>query len=124
MERTDWLHAGIDPPQARFLMLTAITHHNFGSAAWGEAEVRRLYAELTAIEAAVAEALSVDRSSRDGRALPASPLFPAVRPVQPPAGRLSRLFGWLRLGFGRDRDIRRDASSANGADRPASSCAD
>jgi hypothetical protein len=63
MERTDWMHVGIDPSQARFLMLTAITHHNFGSPAWGEARVRRLYAELTAIDAAAAKAiLDVSRS--------------------------------------------------------------
>jgi hypothetical protein len=34
MERTDWLDQGYDPAAARFLMLTAITHHQlFGSPA-------------------------------------------------------------------------------------------
>ena len=27
MERTDWLDEGLDSADARFLMLTAITHH-------------------------------------------------------------------------------------------------
>ena len=42
MERTDWLNAGLDSADARFLMLTAITHHRFTSPAWGEHEVRKL----------------------------------------------------------------------------------
>src|SRR6516162_7487453 len=36
MERTDWLDAGLDSAGARFLMLTAITHHHFSSPIWGE----------------------------------------------------------------------------------------
>ena len=35
MERTDWLDEGLSPADARFLMLTAITHHTFSSPAWG-----------------------------------------------------------------------------------------
>ena len=35
MERTDWLDEGLDSADARFLMLTAITHHQFSSPAWG-----------------------------------------------------------------------------------------
>src|SRR5215471_16890387 len=31
MERTDWLDAGLDPTDARFLMMTAITHHQFSA---------------------------------------------------------------------------------------------
>ena len=34
MERTEWL--SLKPADARFLMLTAITHHTFSSPAWGE----------------------------------------------------------------------------------------
>jgi hypothetical protein len=34
MERADWLAGGFDSAQARFLMLTAITHHRFRSLAW------------------------------------------------------------------------------------------
>ena len=35
MERTDWLDQGLNPAKARFLMLTAITHHEFSSPIWG-----------------------------------------------------------------------------------------
>ena len=35
MERTDWLDEGLSPADARFLMLTAITHHKFSSPAGG-----------------------------------------------------------------------------------------
>jgi hypothetical protein len=119
MERTDWLDTGIDGSQARFLMLTAITHHNFGSPAWGEGQVRQLYAELTAIDAAAAQVIVVDRSSSRGRSLSASRAFPVAHPVDnPPASRLSRLLRWLRLGFGRDRDARRTPPSISPADRP------
>ena len=31
MERTDWLDVGLDSADARFLMLTAITHHKLSS---------------------------------------------------------------------------------------------
>jgi len=50
MERTDWLDGGLDSAEARFLMLTAITHHRFSSPIWGELEVRKLHAELTEID--------------------------------------------------------------------------
>ena len=56
MEHADWLQAGFDPAQARFLMLTAITHHRFGSRAWGADAVRSLHAELGEIEAAAMHA--------------------------------------------------------------------
>ena len=50
MERTDWLDGGFDSVEARFLMVTAITHHRFSSRIWGEDEVRKLHAELAEIE--------------------------------------------------------------------------
>jgi hypothetical protein len=50
MERTDWLDGGFDAVEARFLMATAITHHQFSSPIWGEDEVRKLHAELAEIE--------------------------------------------------------------------------
>ena len=50
MERTDWLDTGFDSVEARFLMVTAITHHQFSSPIWGEDEVRKLHAELAEIE--------------------------------------------------------------------------
>ena len=57
MERADWLDGGFDSAQARFLMVTAITHHQFSSPGWGEHEVRRLHAELTEIEFSAAQML-------------------------------------------------------------------
>lgn len=60
MERADWLQHGFDPAQARFLMVTAITHHRFSSPAWGEGEVRKLHAELAEIDSAATEAASGD----------------------------------------------------------------
>jgi hypothetical protein len=68
MERTDWLDEGLSPADARFLMLTAITHHKFSSPAWGEHEVRKLHAELTELDqiAAQAAAPGPARRSRTG----------------------------------------------------------
>jgi hypothetical protein len=56
MEQTDWIHQGFDAGQARFLMVTAITHHRFSSPIWGEHEVRKLHGELTEIEVCAAQA--------------------------------------------------------------------
>jgi hypothetical protein len=68
MEHADWLHAGFDAAEARVLMLTAITHHRFSSRAWGEEAVRRLYAELAEIEAALqASAAARGRGGRRAR---------------------------------------------------------
>jgi hypothetical protein len=57
MERTDWLDEGLDSAEARFLMLTAITHHRFSSPIWGEPEVRKLHAELAEIDLLTAQAV-------------------------------------------------------------------
>ena len=73
MERADWLEAGFDTAQARFLMMTAITHHRFTSPAWGEDEIRRLHAELTEIDVAAAQVLASTR-------------WLAGEPAGPPAG--------------------------------------
>lgn len=71
MERTDWLDGGLDSTGARFLMLTAITHHRFTSPIWGEREVRKLHAELAEIDMlgsrAVDEHNEPRRSVRCGR---------------------------------------------------------
>ena len=56
MERTDWLDDGLSPADARFLMLTAITHHKFSSPVWGEHEVRKLQAELAELDRLVTQA--------------------------------------------------------------------
>jgi hypothetical protein len=61
MERADWLEAGYNSAQARFLMMTAITHHRFHSPAWGEHEIRRLHAELAEIDRSAAQLLALSR---------------------------------------------------------------
>ena len=70
MEWTEWLDKGLDAAEARFLMLTAITHHRFSSPNWGEHEVRKLHAELTEIDMLTTQA-AVDhyeaRASGAGR---------------------------------------------------------
>ena len=65
MEHTDWIQ-GFDAAQARFLMVTAITHHRFSSPIWGEHEVRKLHGELAEIEVSAARALA-PRPSRWSR---------------------------------------------------------
>ncbi len=65
MERTDWLDGGFDSVDARFLMVTAITHHRFSSPIWGEHEVRKLHAELVEID------VLANRTAIDHRAIPA-----------------------------------------------------
>ena len=57
MEHADWLEAGYDSAQARFLMITAITHHRFSSRRGGERQVRRLHAELAEIDHSAARVL-------------------------------------------------------------------
>jgi hypothetical protein len=49
MERADWLDGRVSSADARFLMVTAITHHRFSSPIWGASEVRKLQAELAEI---------------------------------------------------------------------------
>jgi hypothetical protein len=66
MERTDWLDRGINPAQARFLMVTAITHHRFSSPVWGQDEVRKLHAELAEIESSLRPALVPARRKQRG----------------------------------------------------------
>ena len=64
MERTDWLDQGYDPAAARFLMLTAITHHQFDSPAWGQDEVAKLHLELTEIDLLAAQAAAGHAAER------------------------------------------------------------
>jgi len=71
MERADWLEGGFDSAQARFLMVTAITHHRFNSPAWGEHEIRRLHAELTEIDVSAAQVLGSTRNPRTWNRRPA-----------------------------------------------------
>lgn len=64
MERTDWLDGRLDPTEARFLMLTAITHHEFSSPIWGEDEVRKLNAELAEIDRLAVRAIDEHNEPR------------------------------------------------------------
>jgi hypothetical protein len=78
MERTDWLDEGLSSADARFLMLTAITHHKFSSPAWGEHEVRKLHAELAELDRLVTQA-----PLNAGPAAPAAGIMNAPSPVRP-----------------------------------------
>jgi hypothetical protein len=64
MERTNWISEGLDAADARFLMVTAITHHRVSSPNWGEHEVRKLYAELAEIDALAIRAVVDHCASR------------------------------------------------------------
>jgi len=66
MERTDWLDGGFNSIEARFLMVTAITHHRFSSPIWGEDEVRKLHAELAEIELAARRAMVDENAAATG----------------------------------------------------------
>jgi hypothetical protein len=78
MERTDWLDEGLSSADARFLMLTAITHHKFSSPAWGEHEVRKLHAELAELDRLVTQA-----PVNAGPAAPVAAIMNAPSPVRP-----------------------------------------
>jgi hypothetical protein len=71
VERADWLEEGFDAAQARFLMVTAITHHRVSSPLWGVVEVQKLHAELEEIASAAAQVATPERSA----------VLPAYRPV-------------------------------------------
>ena len=64
MERTDWLDEGLNPADARFLMVTAITHHRVSSPIWGEHAVRKLHAELADIQRIAGEVIAEHVKSR------------------------------------------------------------
>jgi hypothetical protein len=63
MERADWLEEKVNPADARFLMVTAITHHTFSSPIWGAREVRKLQAELAEIAKHATEVLKEHQGS-------------------------------------------------------------
>lgn len=63
MERADWLEEKVTSADARFLMVTAITHHRFSSPIWGAREVRKLQAELAEIAKHAGEVLKEHQSS-------------------------------------------------------------
>lgn len=63
MERADWLEEKVNAADARFLMVTAITHHRFSSPIWGAREVRKLHAELAEIAKHASEVLKEHQAS-------------------------------------------------------------
>jgi hypothetical protein len=63
MERNSWQDAGLAPAEARFLMLTAITHHRFSSPIWGQHELRKLNAELAELDALAYKVLGDHRAT-------------------------------------------------------------
>lgn len=66
MEYTDWLDKGMNQAEARFLMLTAITHHKFSSPIWGAHEVRKLDAELAELDWLATQAIADHDVTRSG----------------------------------------------------------
>ena len=74
MERADWLDERVDSADARFLMVTAITHHRFSSPIWGAREVHKLQAELAEIAKRAAEIMhehqATAKKARPPRPLP------------------------------------------------------
>lgn len=96
MEQTDWIHQGFDAAQARFLMVTAITHHRFSSPVWGEHEVRKLYHELAEIEASVAK-VGAPRPARWRIIWPGIRWASTRRTRRAQSSRSPRLNEWLGL---------------------------
>ncbi len=76
MERTDWLEEGFTQAEARFLMVTAVTHHRFGSKLWGEEEIRKLQAELAEIDAAGDALLATQPPGAEAASVASKPLRP------------------------------------------------
>lgn len=94
MERTDWLDEGLNPADARFLMVTAITHHRVSSPIWGEREVRKLHAELAEIQRLAVNVVAEHKVAPRRPALPGRQrahgrgrLVPAARLASIPASR-------------------------------------
>ena len=67
MERADWLDERVDPADARFLMVTAITHHRFSAPIWGAREVRKLQTELAEIAKRATEVLHEHQATKPGK---------------------------------------------------------
>ena len=70
MECSDWINAGLDSASARFLMVTAITHHRFSSPVWDEHEIRKLHAELAEIDALASRAITDHDAAKSVRRSP------------------------------------------------------
>jgi hypothetical protein len=67
MERADWLEERVDSADARFLMVTAITHHRFSSPIWGAREVRKLQTELAEIARHASEVMKEHQAAGKGK---------------------------------------------------------
>ena len=65
MERADWLDGAVSSAEARFLMITAITHHRVSSPIWGADEVRKLYGELAEIELSALRSVAASQGGAD-----------------------------------------------------------
>jgi hypothetical protein len=79
MERADWLDERVNSADARFLMVTAITHHRFSSPIWGAREVRKLQAELAEITKRATEILHEHQSTgKPGKERRPTPKFRGV----------------------------------------------
>jgi hypothetical protein len=65
MERADWLDGAFNSTEARFLMITAITHHRVSSPIWGPDEVLKLYGELAEIELSAMSSAAALQSDAD-----------------------------------------------------------
>ena len=96
MERADWLEERVNSADARFLMVTAITHHRFSSPIWGAREVRKLQAELADIAKHAADCVTVAGTPAEltlwsmGRASAANVTF------EGPDDAVTRLRAWRR----------------------------
>jgi hypothetical protein len=111
MERTDWLDQDFDSSEARFLMLTAITHHRFNSPIWDEHEIFKLHVELTEIDVLTTQA-AVDHVADQ-------PERPPVRRARSPFLQAFRqILGRMRARAGARREARSPRSG--GWPRPLS----
>jgi hypothetical protein len=96
MKQTDWIQQGFDAAAARFLMVTAITHHRFSSPIWAEDEVRKLHVELAEIAASVAQ-LEAPRPARWRITWPRIRRASMRRSRRARSLRLPRMNQWLGL---------------------------
>ena len=81
MERADWLEDRVDSADARFLMVTAITHHRFSAPIWGAREVRKLQAELAEIAKHASEVMKGHQGTKSKKAKKAARPRPKYRGV-------------------------------------------
>lgn len=78
MERADWLQGRVSSADARFLMVTAITHHRFSAPIWGPREVRKLNAELAEIARHASEILKEHQATSKSKKSRPRPKYRSV----------------------------------------------